>query len=124
MRESSVGPFPQTSPSWLLTSQHHIGIVIGTDLSHNDRAQHLPWLEGLPSGRRDIMIQLYTTLVSLLVAGKDGLSERVKTLSEQDPERGAISLETVVVAAGLLLAALAVIAAIAAAVTGRLGGIR
>ncbi|SHN88828.1 hypothetical protein SAMN05660350_04818 [Geodermatophilus obscurus] len=69
------------------------------------------------------MIQLYTTLMSLMVAGKSMLDERVRALRGEDAERGAITLETVVIAAGLLAAALALIAVIVAAVTGRMGAI-
>jgi len=69
------------------------------------------------------MIELYATLLGLVGAGRTSLTDRVTALRGKDSERGAISLETVVIAAGLLLVALALIAAITAAVTGRLGGI-
>ena len=69
------------------------------------------------------MIQFYATLVSLVTAGRTSLDERVADLREEDSERGAISLETVAIAAGLLAVALLLVAGITAAVTGRLGGI-
>lgn len=69
------------------------------------------------------MIEFYATLLSFVGAGKASLDERISALREEDSERGAISLETVAIAAGLLLVALALVAAITAAVTGRLGGI-
>lgn len=69
------------------------------------------------------MIQFYATLVSLVTAGRTSLDERISALREEDSERGAISLETVAIAAGLLAVALLLVAGITAAVTGRLGGI-
>ena len=69
------------------------------------------------------MIQFYASLLSLVSAGRTSLDERVADLREEDSERGAISLETVAIAAGLLAVALLLVAGITAAVTGRLGGI-
>jgi hypothetical protein len=69
------------------------------------------------------MTQLYATLVSLLAAGTADLTERVRALRGEDAERGAITLETVVIAAGLLAVAIGLIAVIVAAVTGRMGAI-
>ena len=67
------------------------------------------------------MIQFYASLLSFVSASKTSLDERITALREEDSERGAISLETVAIAAGLLTVALLLIAGITAAVQGRLG---
>ena len=72
---------------------------------------------------RNVVIQFYATLLSLVSVSKTSLDERITALREEDSERGAISLETVAIAAGLLAVALLLVAGITAAVTGRLGGI-
>jgi len=65
------------------------------------------------------MIQIYVVLSSLTA----GTRARVEaTLSRRD-DRGAVSLEQVIVSLGLFLLAVAVVAGISAAVTGRLGRI-
>lgn len=69
------------------------------------------------------MIQFYASLLSFVSASTTSLDERFTALREEDSERGAISLETVAIAAGLLAVALLLVAGITAAVTGRLGGI-
>lgn len=69
------------------------------------------------------MIQFYASLLSFVSASKTSLDKRITALREEDSERGAISLETVAIAAGLLAVALLLVAGITAAVTGRLGGI-
>ena len=70
---------------------------------------------------RNVVIQFYATLLSLVSVSKTSLDERITALREEDSERGAISLETVAIAAGLLTVALLLIAGITAAVQGRLG---
>ena len=72
---------------------------------------------------RNLVIQFYASLLSLISATKTSVDERIAALREEDSERGAISLETVAIAAGLLTVALLLVAGITAAVTGRLGGI-
>ncbi len=69
------------------------------------------------------MVQLYVTMLSILSAGKASLDERISALREEGSERGAVSLEQVIITAGLLTLGLAVVAGITAAVTGRLGSI-
>jgi len=101
---------------------HHIDYGFETGLSHNGRTEHLP-STGRSSTGGTIVIQFYAALVSLVTASRTSLDERVSALREEDSERGAISLETVAIAAGLLAVALLLVAGITAAVTGRLGGI-
>ena len=69
------------------------------------------------------MNQFYATLLSLVSASRTSLDERIAALREEDSERGAISLETVAIAAGLLAAAVLLVLAITTALTGRLAGI-
>jgi len=80
-------------------------------------------LDGKVIYGRNVVMQFYTTLLSLVSVSKTSLDERITALREEDSERGAISLETVAIAAGLLAVALLLVAGITAAVTGRLGGI-
>ncbi len=63
------------------------------------------------------MIRLTHTL---LTAAWTTLTARVR---DEDPERGSVTLEQVVIALGLFLAAIAVVAGITAAISGRLAQI-
>jgi len=65
------------------------------------------------------MIQIYIILNSLL----DGVRARVEATNSRRKDSGAVSLEQVIVSLGLFLLAVAVVAGISAAVTGRLGRI-
>ena len=65
------------------------------------------------------MLFLFATVHTL---GIDLITSARNKLST-DGERGSVTLELVAIAAGLLVVATAVVVAITAAVTGRLGGI-
>lgn len=67
-----------------------------------------------------MMIHIYVVLTSLLADGR----ERMQSSSRPRDDRGAVSLEQVVISLGLFLLAAAVVAGITAAVNGRLGGIK
>ena len=101
---------------------NHIDYDFKTDLSHNARKEHLPWT-GRSSTGGTIVNQFYATRLGLFGASRTSLDERLAVLREEDSERGAISLETVAIAAGLLAAAVLLVLAITTAVTGRLAGI-
>ena len=69
------------------------------------------------------MIQFYATLMTVLAGGKDELSARFAELRE-DRERGSLTVEQAIVTGLLVVAALALLAVIANAVTSRSATIR
>jgi len=64
------------------------------------------------------MIQFYATLMTVLAGGKDELTARFAELRE-DRERGSLTVEQAIVTGLLVVAALALLAVIANAVTNR-----
>jgi len=65
------------------------------------------------------MVRMYVVLSSLL----DDTRARIEATGSRRKDRGAVSLEQVIVSLGLFLLAVAVVAGISTAVRGRLGRI-